>query len=111
MNPHDPLDIDVSYHVLHEVLRVETRFNQVDTTHKPLLCGFSLLQTDVPSGFELGQQFPDGDFVDFSHLFVQGIKDGFNVVDLFFLEVLDLRQFLYLLGLHTDIVNLDTKIG
>lgn len=71
----DSLYVDVSDDVLHEVFGVETRFNQVYTADEPLLGSFSLFQPDVSSCFKLGQQLPDGDFVDFPKFFVEGVED------------------------------------
>lgn len=60
----DSLDVNAADHVLHQVLRVEPRFYEVHATHEPLFAGLPLLQPDVSSCFELGQQLADGDFVD-----------------------------------------------
>ena len=64
------LDVDATDHILHEILRMETRLDQIDATHEPLLIGLALLQSDVAACFELSEEFPDGHLVDISQLFV-----------------------------------------
>jgi hypothetical protein len=83
-------DVDAADHILHEIFRMETRFNQIYATHKPFLVGLTLLQTDISTCLELSQQFSDGNFVNISQLFVDRLIHTFNVVDLFLLQIVDL---------------------
>ena len=58
VNPDNSLDIDSSDDVFHEVFRMEPGFDEVDTTHKPLLCCFAFLEPYVSSRLEFSHQFP-----------------------------------------------------
>lgn len=107
----NPFDVDVADDVLHEVFRVETRLDQVDTAHEPLLRGLPLFQTDVPSRLELSQQLPDRYLVHVPQFLVEGVEHRVDVVDLLLLQVVDFREFLDLLGLHSDVVDFDAEVG
>jgi tRNA(Ile)-lysidine synthase TilS/MesJ len=70
MDADDSLDIYATNHILHEVFRVEPGFDEVNAADEPLLTRFAFLQPDVASGFEFGEQFSDGNLINFSKFFV-----------------------------------------
>ena len=88
MNPDNPLDMDATDDILHEVLGMKPRLDEIDTTNKPFFGCLPLFQTDISSRLKLSQQFPDGNLVDISELPVNRFKDSFNMIDLFLLEVI-----------------------
>jgi hypothetical protein len=70
VDPDDPLDVDSTDDILHEIFGMEPGLDQIHTAHKPLLSVLSLLQANVSSRLELGQQFPNGYLVDVPQFFV-----------------------------------------
>lgn len=59
-------DVDATDYILHEIFRMETRFNQIYATNKPFLVGLALLKPDVSTCLELSEQFSNRHFVDIS---------------------------------------------
>ena len=43
VNTNDTFNINPGNHIFHEILRMETRFDEIDATHEPLLTCFTLL--------------------------------------------------------------------
>lgn len=66
VNPDNSLNINSTNNILHQILRMETGFNQINTTYKPLLTHFTLLQSNIPSGLKLGQKLSYWYFINIS---------------------------------------------
>ncbi len=63
MNSDNSLNVDATDYIFHQILGVETRFDQIYTAYKPLFACFPLLQTNIASCLELCEQFSDGNFI------------------------------------------------
>lgn len=92
MNSDDSFDVDTSNDIFHEILGMESWFYEVNAADKPFLGIFALFETDVASCLEFCEKFSDGDFVDLSEFFVDGLENGIDVIYFLFFEVKELLK-------------------
>ena len=110
MNPYNSLNVDSTDDIFHQILRVKTRFYQINTANEPLFACFPFLKTNIASCLELSKQLPDRNFIDVSQFLIYRVKDTLNVVNFFFFQIINLLELLYFLNLHSNIVYFNAQI-